>query len=145
MAPVIEKHRARRLVLQALCCLDVQGVNAKDLVNHFISESDEAAATIRAAQEMLNSVYADLKECDLLLARHARNWELTRLALVDRNILRQAVHELRQGQPMRIIISEALKLAEEFSTAESPRFINGILDAVAKEIAGKEKETDEQG
>lgn len=138
---MIEKHRARRLVLQALCCLDVQGLKAKDLVNHFISESDEEVATIQAAQVLLNETYADLPPCDDFLTRHARRWDLGRLALVDRNILRLAVHELRmRSTPMQVIISEALKLAEEFSSAESPRFINGVLDAVAKEIAGKEKE-----
>ncbi len=138
---MIEKHRARRLVLQALCCLDVQGLKAKDLVNHFISESDETVPTIQSAQALLNASYADLSPCDEFLARHARRWDLSRLALVDRNILRLAVHELRnRATPMQIIISEALKLAEEFSSAESPRFVNGVLDAVAKEIAGKEEE-----
>ena len=58
--------------------------------------------------------------------------------MVDRNILRLAICELRACQvPRRVIITEAIKLAQEFSTAESPRFINGVLDAVAKEIAGE--------
>jgi len=76
-------------------------------------------------------------DIDDLLVRHARHWELSRLALVDRNILRLGVCELRRGRtPLKVVISEALRLAQEFSTAESPRFVNGVLDAVAKEIAG---------
>ena len=58
------------------------------------------------------------------------------MALVDRSILRLAVHELRhQTAPPAVIISEAVKLAQEFSTADSPRFVNGVLDAVAKDLS----------
>ena len=57
--------------------------------------------------------------------------------MVDRNILRMAVSELRDGStPFKVVIAEALKLAHEFSTSESPRFINGVLDAVAGEVLG---------
>lgn len=129
-------HRSRRLSLQGLCCLDIQGPKVHDLVAQFIHDSDEPAGVINAAMILLDETYEDRQECDLLLARHARRWDLARLALVDRNILRQGVHELRQGQvPPKVIITEALKLAEEFSSAESPRFVNGVLDAVAKDIA----------
>ena len=84
---------------------------------------------------MLKDAFDDRPQSDELLSRHARRWELPRLALVDRNILRLAVCELRKGQtPFKVVISESLRLAREFSTAESPRFVNGILDAVAKEL-----------
>ena len=134
----MNRHRARRLALQGLCCLDVQGAKATDLVALFIDDSREDPRTISAAHALLNASIDDRDASDELLARHARNWDLPRLALVDRNILRLACHELREGgTPYRIVISEALKLAHEFSSAESPRFINGILDAVAREIADR--------
>lgn len=130
-----QPHRARRLALQALCCLDVQGQKAADLVDEFIGEAKDDADTIAAAREVLASAVADCDECDKLLTRHASRWELHRLAMVDRNILRLAICELRaRAAPAGVIITEAIKLAREFSTAESPRFINGVLDAVAKEI-----------
>ncbi len=79
--------------------------------------------------------FDDLETIDEILARHARHWELTRLAMVDRNILRIATSELKTGSvPFKVVISEALRLAQEFSTAESPRFVNGVLDAVAREL-----------
>ena len=132
----MNRHRARRLALQGLCCLDVQGAKATDLVALFIDDSREDPQTIAGAHALLWAATDAREDCDALLARHARNWDLPRLALVDRNILRLACHELRGGRThRRIVISEALKLAHEFSSAEAPRFINGILDAVAKELA----------
>jgi transcription antitermination protein NusB len=132
---VIHAHRARRLALQGLCCLDVQGERVRDLVSDFLNDSQEPAETLSAAHALLEAAWAARLDCDALLARHAHNWELSRLALVDRNILRLGVCELRGGAvDAKIVITEALKLAQEFSTAESPRFVNGVLDAVAKEI-----------
>ena len=116
----------------------MQGAKATDLVALFIDDSREDPRTISAAHALLNASVDDRDACDELLARHARNWDLPRLALVDRNILRLACRELREGgTSYRIVISEALKLAHEFSSAEAPRFINGILDAVAREISDR--------
>jgi len=133
---VRRRYAQRRLALQGLCCLDVQGLKAADLVRQFLDDSREDPAVRRDAAELLNETWADRQACDELLARHSRHWDLTRLALVDRNILRLAVHEIRAGRtPFKVAISEAIRLAKEFSTAESPRFVNGVLDAVAKNIS----------
>jgi N utilization substance protein B len=129
-------HRARRLALQGLCCLDVQGDHVADLVEEFLQSSRLDEPTVDQARRLLADVRAAQAECDEILAHHARHWDLGRLALVDRNILRLAVHELRrQAAPPAVIISEAVKLAQEFSTADSPRFVNGVLDAVAKDLS----------
>jgi len=128
-------YRARRLALQALCCLDAQGNRVWNLVNEFIDDSDETLDVISDARKLASDAFDRRDECDKVLARHAKHWDLARLAMVDRNILRLAVHELLQGDtPFKVIITEALRLAQEFSAAESPRFVNGVLDAVAKEI-----------
>ena len=93
--------------------------------------------------ELLTSALASRDRCDTSLTRHARHWRLGRLALVDRNILRLGVCELLDGQtPPNVVIVEAVRLAKEFSTAESPRFVNGVIDAIAKDIqktAGRDK------
>ncbi len=116
----------------------MQGQKAADLVDEFIVQAKDDADTISAAREVLAAAVAERDECDKLLTQHASRWELHRLAMVDRNILRLAIYELRaRAAPAGVIITEAIKLAQEFSTAESPRFINGVLDAVAKKIAGE--------
>ena len=128
-------YRARRLALQALCCLDAQGNRVWNLVEDFIADADEPPDVIAASRKLVRETFDTWTQCDLILARHARNWDLTRLAMVDRNILRVGVGELLGGQtPLKVTITEALKLAKEFSSAEAPRFINGVLDAVAREI-----------
>jgi len=130
------RHRARRLALQGLCSLDVQGVKALDLIYAFIDDSQDPPDAVADARTLLRDAWDDRDACDKLLAAHATHWDLARLALVDRNILRLAVHELLGLKlPPTIIITEALRLAQEFSSTESPRFINGVLDAVAKDIA----------
>ena len=135
---VTHRHRARRLALQGLCCLDVQGDRAMEMIGDFIDDSHEPPQTLAEARRMLREAHALREQLDEMLARHARHWEMSRLALVDRNILRLACWELWQGQaPVRVVISEALRLAQEFCTAESPRFVNGVLDAVAREMAGE--------
>lgn len=131
-----DPHRVRRLVLQGLCTLDVQGPPGLEGVYAFIKDSDDDIEVRVSAAQLLRDAWDSRAEADRLLTRHAKRWELSRLALVDRNILRLGVCELLALKlSHKIIISEALRLAREFSTAESPRFVNGVLDAVAKEIA----------
>ena len=74
---------------------------------------------------------------DELIAQYAENWQLDRMAVVDRNILRQGVFELlwMADVPPKVAINEALEVAKKFSTQESSRFINGILDRIHKEQA----------
>jgi len=106
-----------------------------EAIEGFLADSRETDLTIDEARKLLAGTFKDLPRIDELLARHARHWDMDRLALVDRNILRLAAWELRTGRtPFKVVIAEALRLAQEFSTVESPRFINGVLDAVAKEL-----------
>jgi len=132
---VSQPHRARRLALQGLHCLDAQGAKVLDLVEAFVRDSRDKTDTVESAIRMLRGTYEDREAIDALIAAHARHWQLGRLAAVDRNILRLGVHELRGGRtPPAVVITEAMRLAREFSTAESPRFVNGILDAIAREL-----------
>ena len=123
------------MALQGLCCFDVQGDNVLDLIMDFISDCDAPANTIASARDLLTGTLGDTDRCNELLKKHCRHWGLARLALVDRGILRLGVHELLAADaPPKVVIAESLKLAREFSTAESPRFINGVLDSVVKEL-----------
>lgn len=124
------------MALQGLCCLDVQGAAAMPMAAEFIAQSRENPETVAEAAGMMRAAFDARQRCDALLAGESQHWDVARMALVDRNILRLACGELWGGQtPVKVIISEALRLAQEFSTAESPRFVNGVLDAVAKELA----------
>ena len=121
--------------MQGLCCLDVQGAAAMDLVRQFLQQSREDPPTIAEAERDLAAAYAEKDRADRLLGGESRHWDVARMALVDRNILRLAVWELLNGRaPRKVVINEALRLAKEFASAESARFVNGVLDAAAKRI-----------
>jgi len=114
-------------------------------VEAFLIDSKEPAGTIRLARQVAKATFGQLTEIDQILVRHSRHWELGRLALVDRNILRLATWELvTRKAPYAVIISEATRLAQEFSTVDSPRFVNGVLDAVTKEL-GQDTKQDSEG
>jgi N utilization substance protein B len=81
----------------------------------------------------------DLQEVDERIARHAEHWKMARMPAVDRNILRLAVYEmLRTDTPPAVIIDEALELARRFAGEESVHFVNGVLDAVRRELTAVE-------
>ena len=102
----------------------------------FIGDCNASPETIASARDLLSGTLGDTDRCNEILKNNCRHWGLARLALVDRGILRLGVHEILAGQaPPKVVIAECLKLAREFSTAESPRFINGVLDSVVKEMA----------
>lgn len=87
------------------------------------------------ARELVTGVVSRLPELDALVSLHARNWRVSRMAVVDRNVLRLAAHELRDTQtPVAVVIDEAVDLARRFGSDRSPSFVNGVLDAIAKEV-----------
>ena len=116
------------------------------MVDAFLDDSKESPQTIAAARQLLAETLSQSDRIDKLVTSHARHWDLSRLALVDRNILRLAACELAGGKvPFKVVIAEALRLAQEFSTAESPRFINGVLDAIVKALSAEGRPNEKEG
>ena len=92
-------------------------------------------SAILFARVLVAGVAARAGELDELVGQHARNWRVSRMAAVDRNVLRLAVYELRETEtPVAVVIDEAVDLARRFGSDTSPSFVNGILDAVAREV-----------
>jgi len=85
--------------------------------------------------ELVHGTVAAIAAIDASITKHAEHWRMERMPAVDRNILRMAVWEMsRGGAPPPVAIDEALELARRYSTEESVQFINGVLDAVRREI-----------
>ena len=86
------------------------------------------------AEHLTSGTIARLPELDTIIERHAQNWRLSRMAVIDRLILRLAVFELlhEPETPPGVVIDEALELARTFSEEDAVRFVNGVLDAVHK-------------
>ena len=90
-------------------------------------------ALLDRAEELAEGVVADVQSLDAEAARAAENWRMSRIALVERNILRLAIHELRRGEvPPKVAIDEAVRLAHWFGGARAPGFVNGVLDGIAR-------------
>jgi len=87
------------------------------------------------ARSLVEGVAAARDDLDARIARHARGWKVGRMPVVDRNLLRLAVHELlTEPTPVPVVLDEAVRLAKELSTDDSGRYVNGVLVAVVKEI-----------
>ncbi|MGD0538452.1 MAG: transcription antitermination factor NusB [Verrucomicrobiota bacterium] len=88
------------------------------------------------AEPLIRGTIEHRAELDAEISRHAKNWDLHRMAVVDRNILRLAIYEMRfrEDIPPVVSINEAVDIAKKFSTEESGRFVNGILDKIRSEL-----------
>jgi N utilization substance protein B len=129
------RSKGRKRALDILYESDIKSVNPLWLVKERITSDDEIALF---AAELVEGYGNNAQVIDPLIDRHAKDWDLDRLASVDRNILRIATFEiLKSGErniPVSVAIDEALELAKTLSTDDSPRYIHGILSAIAKEI-----------
>jgi transcription antitermination protein NusB len=134
------RHRAREAAVQMLYQWEVGRSAVEDVVQTFwsldVPGAQPAPDAVRVfAEELVRGTIADLDRIDPLIARTAEHWRLSRMAALDRLILRLATYEfLREGTPRNVVINEALELAKTFSTEESARFINGILDAIKQQL-----------
>jgi N utilization substance protein B len=132
------RHRARASALQILYLWEIGRVAPADAVDAFFAEHDpEAPEAVKAfAAEIVHGTIGEVAALDALIAAHSAHWRLDRLAVIDRMILRMATWELRHEQdtPAPVVIDEAIELARTFSTDDSVRFVNGILDAIRKTL-----------
>lgn len=126
------RTRAREAALQFLYQVDLCGESVLDDLDAFLADEGRHEDVRDFARELILGTVGSLERIDALLGRVAKNWDLHRMAAVDRNVLRLAVHELldRPDIPPKVTINEAIELAKRFSTANSGAFVNGILDRV---------------
>ena len=104
----------------------------------FQNQPEELPAVVSFARQLVLGTVEHVEQIDELIRRHAENWRLDRMAIVDRNILRVSVQEFLYDKetPKTVFINEAIEIARRFSAQESPQFINGILDSIKKELEG---------
>jgi len=132
------KHRGRILAMQALCQWDVHHDESHESLQDLMASRRASDAARAYATELVLSFWKSRDERDRLIESVAKNWKLSRISSVERNVLRVAVLEMLAGAvPPRVAITEAIEIGREYGGADSPRFINGILDAVWKAISGR--------
>lgn len=122
--------------MQALCQLDVQGDDMLPILPLFFRENTTDDRVLQFAEQWTDGAWSRVRACDDLITRAAVRWKLSRLSHVDRGILRLSVYQLKYCPdiPYKVVINEAIELAKKYSTEHSPRFVNGVLDAVLKTL-----------
>jgi transcription antitermination protein NusB len=134
------RRRAREAALQMLYQAEVGRSSAGDAMATYWPARDPEEAVPEATREFANRLVggtlAQLGDIDARLSAHARNWRVERMAVIDRLVLRLAVYELLASPetPAKVIINEAIELARTFSGDEAVAFVNGVLDAVRKDL-----------
>jgi transcription antitermination protein NusB len=121
-------------------------VRADELVRNYwaeLGESDVDEGAREFATRLVTGALANLAEIDERIRSRAEHWRISRMAVVDRNVLRLAVYEfLFEPTPRTVIINEALEVARRFSSFEATQFINGILDAVKRDLDRERPQAD---
>ena len=121
-----------------LFAADVSETRVDELVRTYwaeLGDADIEEAAREFATRLATGTLAHLLELDERIRSRAEHWRISRMAVVDRNILRLAVYEfLHEPTPRTVAINEALEIARRFSTYEATQFINGILDAIKRDL-----------
>ena len=127
------RHKARTLALQALYELDMVGHDPEATVDHLLEEERLTEENAAFARDLVRGVTRYRDKLDVHIHRFAPVWPVEQIAVIDRNILRLAIFEilLDNRVPVKVAINEAVELAKEFGSDNSPRFINGVLGAVS--------------
>ena len=132
------RSRARGWALQALYAWEARrnDVTLDETLRQFMIDRNIAAESREYLRRVLRLIERNQAEIDEHLESALRNWRMDRLSVIDRNILRIGAAELLyiEEVPERVAIQEAIILAEKYGTAESPRFVNGVLDALMRKV-----------
>ncbi len=126
------RHRGRQIALQVLYQWDVAGIPLEEALENYREHIDPPEGAFEFARELVEGIREKRETLDRVISSYSRNWRLERMLATDRNILRLGAYELlfRPDIPPRVAINEAVELAKEFGTEDSPAFVNGILDAI---------------
>lgn len=128
-----KRTQSRECALQILYQLEMNPVPLEELIQSFWEENPESSEDIRRFAEMLvRGSLERREEIDAIVLKATENWQLDRMAVIDRSILRFATYELLYVEdiPRKVTINEAVDLAKKFSQEESGKFVNGVLDKI---------------
>ncbi len=131
------RRQSREYALQMLYQLEISQDNLDHVLQHYWErQTEEDEETKEFANFLVKGVEGQKSEIDAFIVKYSAHWKLSRMAAVDKNILRLAVFELRNCQdiPLKVTLNEAIEIAKKFGSEESGSFINGVLDKIAKEV-----------
>lgn len=129
-----KKRQARESALQILFQLEFDENQAESILSRYWDDKKAPQDVVEGTARLVRGVVGRLEEIDSIIQGVSENWRLSRMILIDRNILRIATYELFFGEGLApaIIMNEAIEIAKKYSGEQSATFINGILDALNK-------------
>jgi N utilization substance protein B len=135
------RRKAREMALQALYAMDLTGQWDGE-VSERLYEKDQWPSSASHAHRILTGVLERKEPIDEAIGGHADHWSVSRMNLIDRNILRIAAYELLfcDDIPLKVSINEAIELGKLYGTRDTKRFLNGILDRIAQHPRAKTNE-----
>ncbi len=130
-----KRRKSREATLQILFQLEFDNSELQDVINQFWKGKKVSREIKDYSSYLIKGITSHQDSIDRIIQSVSKNWRLSRMAVVDRNILRMAVFELfyEEGMAPAIVINEAIEVAKKFSSEQAAQFINGILDAIRKE------------
>jgi transcription antitermination factor NusB len=140
-----KRTRSRELALQFLYMLDLRGPDFLAEAESFLAQEESDLATRQFALHLVRGTAQHLDPINAIIGEIAQNWDVDRMAVIDRNVLRMATFELVHCPdiPPKVSINEAIELGKRFSTQNSGGFINGVLDRIKDRYAPGAKADEE--
>ena len=131
-----KRREARELVLKSLYCWEISESKPEEVFSDLASQIELDNSSKLFSRELFKKVIEHQKEIDELIKKNVQHWDFSRIAVVDKNILRIGICELLylEDIPLKVSLDEAIELAKKYSSEDSGSFVNGVLDAVAKNI-----------
>lgn len=136
------RREAREAALKSIYAVEVGKNSTQQATKLIIKVSlNNDTESVKFAEKLLLATVDNTSEHDQLIDDHIKNWDVGRLAIIDKLILRMAISELLffDDVPTKVTINEAIELAKEYSTRKSGNFVNGILDAILSTLNSEEK------
>jgi len=130
------RRRGREYALQMLFAMDITEYQPDEVFAGYHAIQDLSRDAFFQARRLVDGIHGHLEEIDALLAKYVKNWKISRMAVVDRNLLRLGIYELKYlpEVPFPVILNEALDICRDFSEEDSSQFINGILDSAGRDL-----------
>jgi transcription antitermination factor NusB len=137
-----KRTRARECALKILYAIDITKEEPQECIENFWLDNSETESQVKDfAETLVRGVYEKRSAIDKLISKYTTNWELERMAVIDRNILRFATYELLYTDdiPPKVAINEAIDVAKKYGDKDSGKFVNGVLDKIHKTEIKKKK------
>jgi N utilization substance protein B len=130
------RRKAREIALQTLYAQEVSGTEWKIAFDDNVERRKPSGEVVEYAERLVTNVMAERERLDVMIKDRLENWAIERVSVIDRTILRIALSELLHCPevPVNVIINEAIEIAQTFSSADAGRFVNGVLDRLAREV-----------